>query len=53
MIKCNKCGGRVFYDYTYGDAEAFCFHCGKRWFTWKTVTAQETSAEVSNGSEKD
>lgn len=39
MIKCSKCGGKVFVDLTFTDNrnyEAFCLHCGKRWFVGKS-----------------
>ena len=34
MIKCNKCGGRVFVDRVFSQKmhmELFCIMCGKRW----------------------
>lgn len=47
MFKCNKCGGRVFADYTYSVVEAFCFLCGKRWFK-PNSRYKDVSVEVSN-----
>jgi DNA-directed RNA polymerase subunit RPC12/RpoP len=35
MIKCNKCGGKVFVDLTFTENknyETFCLRCGKRNF---------------------
>lgn len=39
MIKCNKCGGKVFVDLTFTENaayEAFCLQCGKRDFVGKS-----------------
>jgi hypothetical protein len=40
MIKCNKCGGRVFIDRVFSQKmhmELFCIMCGKRWMMNKNT----------------
>ena len=40
MIKCNKCGGRVFVDRVFSQKmhmELFCIMCGKRWMMNKNT----------------
>jgi hypothetical protein len=42
MIKCQKCGGRVFVDRVFSQklhVELFCILCGKRWMINKETSA--------------
>ena len=41
MMKCNKCGGRVFVDRVFSQklhVELFCIMCGKRWMINKDTS---------------
>jgi hypothetical protein len=42
MMKCKKCGGRVFVDRVFSQklhTELFCIMCGKRWMLNKNMNA--------------
>jgi len=42
MMKCKKCGGRVFVDRVFSQKlhmELFCVMCGKRWMLNKNTNA--------------